>query len=103
MSTSEDIGVAVSYSTSRRALVLKLRTDSFLSRGADVSYLSAFPAEKEVVFPPLTFLRPTGRTTEVTRLVDGIEGTITLVEVTPTRCRSGPAASERERVSASEN
>ena len=32
-------------------------------RGADLQYLSAFPAEAEVLFPPLTFLRPTGVTT----------------------------------------
>ena len=29
----------------------------------DLQYLSAFPAEAEVLFPPLTFLRPTGVTT----------------------------------------
>ena len=26
-----------------------------------VSFLSAFPAEKEILYPPLTFLQPTGK------------------------------------------
>ena len=35
-----------------------------MQRGADLQYLSAFPAEKELLYPPLTFLRPTGETLE---------------------------------------
>eukprot|EP00965_Chrysotila_dentata_P105427 3481940-Pleurochrysis_carterae.AAC.3 len=31
-------------------------------RGADLDYLSAFPGEREILFPPLTYLSPTGRT-----------------------------------------
>ncbi|KAJ1473296.1 hypothetical protein T484DRAFT_1836967, partial [Baffinella frigidus] len=27
-------------------------------RGADISFLSAFPDENEILFPPLTFLEP---------------------------------------------
>ena len=44
-------------------ILFKLQTNSFMDRGADLQYLSAFPAEAEVLFPPLTFLRPTGVTT----------------------------------------
>ena len=36
--------------------------DGYERRGADLTFLSAFPAEKEVLFPPQTYLRPTGRT-----------------------------------------
>ena len=43
---------------------------------ADISWLSAFPGEKEVLFPPLTYLKPTGRAEVV--------GQCTVVEVTPT-------------------
>ena len=28
-------------------------------RGADIAFLSAFPAEEEYLFPPLTYLEPT--------------------------------------------
>ena len=31
-------------------------------RGADISFLSAFPGEREYLFPPLTYLQPTGKT-----------------------------------------
>ena len=36
-----------------------------MHRGAPLQWLSAFPAEAELLFPPLTFLKPTGRTQEV--------------------------------------
>ena len=29
--------------------------------GAELKWLSAFPGEEEVLFPPLTYLQPTGR------------------------------------------
>jgi hypothetical protein len=32
---------------------------------ADLAFLSAFPGEKEVLYPPLTHLRPTGRSQKV--------------------------------------
>ena len=36
-----------------------------MDRGANLSWVSAFPGEAEVLFPPLTFLQPTGRTMRV--------------------------------------
>jgi len=45
----------------RRALLFKLRANSFIDRGADLSYCSCFAAEAEVCYPPLTFLAPSGR------------------------------------------
>ena len=30
--------------------------------GADLSFVSCFPSEAEICYPPLTFLSPTGRT-----------------------------------------
>ena len=50
-----------------------------MDRGADLSYLSAFPAEAEFLYPPLTFLAPTGQREEVS--VEGV--TFTVVEVSP--------------------
>ena len=61
MSTTLDPVVAVQYAASAHALVLKLRTSSFMDRGADVAWCSAFPAEREVLYPPLTYLRPSGK------------------------------------------
>ena len=61
MSTSSELQVAVGYALSPHSLLLKIRTPSFMQRGADISFLSAFPAEREFLYPPLTFLKPTGR------------------------------------------
>ena len=37
-----------------------------MQRGASIQFLSAFPAEEEVLYPPLTFLKPTGKTLTMT-------------------------------------
>ena len=49
------------------------------ARGADLEYLSAFPAEKELLYPPLTFLQPTGWSME--HSVGGVK--FTVIEVEP--------------------
>ena len=53
--------MAVRYSMSARATLLKLRTSDFRSRGVDLRFVSAFPGEAEVLYPPLTHLRPVRR------------------------------------------
>ena len=37
-----------------------------MERGADLSYLSAFPGEREFLFKPLTFLQPVGAPKKLT-------------------------------------
>ena len=81
MSTTSDLKVAVMYSLSPKSLLLKIKTTSFMQRGAEISYLSAFPHEAEFVYPPLTYLRPTGRTMEYE--VDDGTMHIVIVEVEP--------------------
>ena len=61
MSTTRELAVAVRYSMSARATLLKLRTSDFRSRGVDLRFVSAFPGEAEVLYPPLTHLRPVRR------------------------------------------
>ena len=48
--------------------------------GADIAFLSAFPAEREVLFPPLTYLQPTGRK-EVLEFGEGAKCTVVEVSV----------------------
>jgi len=79
MSTTSDLSTAVKYSVSRHAILLRLRTHDFIMRGADISFLSAFPAEAEYLFPPLTYCRPTGHTTVLT--ID--DATFKVVDVVP--------------------
>jgi hypothetical protein len=62
MSTTTDLNVAVRYCLSPNSLLFKIVSDSFMTMGADVQWLSAFPSEAEVLYPPLTYLKPTGRT-----------------------------------------
>ena len=62
MSTTSDLSVAVRYCISQQSLIFKIVSTSFMTMGADVQWLSAFPAEAEILYPPLTYLKPTGRT-----------------------------------------
>jgi len=82
MSTTDDLKIAVQYSSgTNQALLFKLSTSSFMQRGADLQYLSAFPKEKEFLFPPLTFMQPTGRKRKLT--VGQGQVAVTVVEVEP--------------------
>ncbi len=84
MSTTSDLRVAVRYSLSRHSLLFKIVVPNFMSLGAGVCWLSAFPGEAEVLFPPLTFLQPTGRTDCVEAVDrDGRRVSFTIIEVTP--------------------
>ena len=61
MSTTPNLGVAIEYASGgEHAVIMRLRTTSHMNRGADISFLSAFPSEEEILFPPLTYLRPLG-------------------------------------------
>ncbi len=81
MSTTRDLKIAVEYSKSSEgnALLLKFRVDNIKQFGADVSWLSAFPQEEEILYPPLTFLQPTGRVETTT--IKGMA--FTTIEIEP--------------------
>ena len=84
MSTTTDLAVAMRYScghgaATTSALLLKIATSSFMDRGADLAFLSCFPNESEVCYPPLTFLLPTGRSEQLQ--ASGVR--FTVIEVTP--------------------
>ena len=65
MSTTTDSSVAVRYSLSPFSLLFKIKAVDFMSMGADLKWLSAFPGEAEFLYPPLTYLKPTGRTLDI--------------------------------------
>ena len=72
MSTTTDLRVALAYTRmddgarrSGSALLFRVLVSNMLQRGADLSYLSVVPSEKEYLYPPLTFLKPTGDVTEL--------------------------------------
>ncbi len=64
MSTTTDFTTAAEYSigNSGQSLIFSIVTKHSLQRGADLQWISAFPTEAEVLYPPLTYLEPTGRT-----------------------------------------
>ncbi len=68
MSTSDDLAVAVEYSKSSQgcSLLFKIRIENLKQCGADISWLSTVGSEREILYPPLTFLQPTGRVQTVT-------------------------------------
>lgn len=85
MSTTTNLRVALQYTqpeSGGELLVFKLRTDSFMSRGSSLRWVSAFPGEDEILYPPLTYLKPTGRPKQVVRCNGG--RVVTVIEVTPT-------------------
>jgi len=69
MSTTRDLGVAVRFCLSQRSLLFKIVSPGFMTMGADVQWLSAFPEEAEILYPPLTYLKPTGRSQVLWRIL----------------------------------
>lgn len=43
---------------SNYALLFRIKVQSPMEYGADISWLSTVPEENEVLYPPLTYLRP---------------------------------------------
>ena len=80
--------VAVRYAMSDHSLLFKVVASSFMQRGADIRFLSAFPSEKEFVYPPLTYLQPTGKKETIDVAAgevseDSPRAVITVIEVEP--------------------
>ena len=60
MSTTSELAVAMDYAAAEYAVLLRIHVESFHFIGANVEFLSAFPRENEILYPPLTYLQPTG-------------------------------------------
>jgi hypothetical protein len=60
MSTSTSKDIVAGYANSEMPLVFRVVSDNFMNCGADVSWLSVYPSENEVLYPPLTFLKYDG-------------------------------------------
>ena len=58
MSTSSDLRVVASYAKSNTPLLFRLKVDSPMELGAELDWLSLYPGEREVLYPPLTFAKP---------------------------------------------
>jgi hypothetical protein len=83
MSTTSNIKVAVKYSLSHCSLLFKIKPASFMTMGADLQWVSAFPQESEILYPPLTYLKPTGKTQKMSVELDDKILHFTVIEVQP--------------------
>ena len=91
MSTTSNLKIAADYcsnfegsasseeSASESSLLFKFVTPSFMLRGVDLTFLSAFPAESEFLYPPLTFMMPTGRE----QVIEHGQVKVIVIEATP--------------------
>jgi hypothetical protein len=57
MSTSTDKDIVAGYADSAHPLIFRVISDGFMSCGADISWLSLYPNEAEILYPPLTYLK----------------------------------------------
>ena len=83
MSTTTELGVAARYSLSRHSVLFKIVSPGFMTTGAEIQWLSAFPAESEILYPPLTYLKPTGRTENFSVEGNGGRFAFSVVEAHP--------------------
>ena len=85
MSTTKNLDVAVRYSLSAHSLLFKIVVPNFIALGAELQWLSAFPGEEEILYPPLTYLAPTNQIDEVrVDCGDGRRVCFTVIELRPT-------------------
>lgn len=84
MSTTVSLAVALRYGHSTSSVLLRMCPTNFIESGADLSFLSVFPAEEERVYPPLTYLKPQGKPIDVKVELDPRHTvTYTVVNVLP--------------------
>lgn len=79
MSTSAAREIAIEFAGTKHPLVFKYETENFMSRGADISFLSVYPEEKETLYPPLTYLSASKIRVEV---IDGVKTLVATVKPT---------------------
>jgi hypothetical protein len=80
MSTTSDLAVAVKYAIgSGDNLLFKIKVPNALKLGADLEWLTAFPGEREVLYPPLTYLQPT----QQIQIFKKNGASVTVIEVEP--------------------
>jgi hypothetical protein len=80
MSATEDQDVATRFAGTTCPLMFKVVTKDFHQRGADVAFLSVYPHEKEMLYPPLTFLRLDPTAPPARQILNGVQTLVATVE-----------------------
>jgi hypothetical protein len=58
MSTTTSKQIMAEYAGSDHPILICVEVDNVMSAGSDIAWLSLYPSEAEVLFPPLTYLKP---------------------------------------------
>ena len=82
MSTSAERTQAMSYTSGGRSAIVVEMQLGLIDRGADVSWVSQFPAEAEVLFPPLTAMAVQDTRVDKSTLVIDVRLSLNLVALT---------------------
>jgi hypothetical protein len=83
MSTTSELSIACKYGACEMGSVLfKITVQDCIQHGATLKWLSVFPTDEEILYPPLTFLRP-NINKELQKVLgkNGVE--VTIIEVMP--------------------
>ena len=64
----------------QHSLLLRIHTKNFMVRAPNISFISAFPAEEEYLFPPLSYLEPKAHMEQKLRVDDAM---FTVIDVEP--------------------
>ena len=95
MSTTTDLKIALKYAVKldSDSVVFRIVASTKLKMGANLKWLSAFPQESEVLYPPLTYLEPDhvgkgkDRKAKQEKITiennNGTTKTITIIQITP--------------------
>jgi len=68
-----NLKVALKYSQEGDSSVLLwLRTQSFMDRGVDLTWISAFPHEREFLFSPLSYMQSVRRDEPIIVKIGGV-------------------------------
>ena len=73
MSCTADLSVPLRYSqgpAGSMSVLFWIHSQNFMDRGVDLEWLSAFPHEPELLYPPLCYIKPIGERPIVVRIGD---------------------------------
>ena len=82
MSTTTDRKVAMAYAARNDAGIVFCIQQGMVDRGADISWLSQYPHEQEILFAPLTGLEVQGTSVERSVVVVDLKVSINLTALT---------------------
>lgn len=80
MSTTADAKVAALEFANDQGFVFHIICNDYISRGQDISFLSVYPREKEVLYPPLTYMNVDTGSQEVHRRAQALVDKIRLAK-----------------------